>query len=49
MSFKCEGDEMGILIQGGVVVGAAGSVRADVLMEGETIAAVGAGIDVARA
>jgi dihydropyrimidinase len=37
---------MGILIQGGAVVGAAGSVRADVLIEGETIAAVGAGIGV---
>jgi dihydropyrimidinase len=38
---------MGILIQGGTVVGAAGSVVADVLVEGETIAAVGAGINVA--
>ena len=36
---------MGILIKGGKVVSAAGSEIADVLMEGETIAAVGAGID----
>ena len=36
---------MGILIKGGTVVSAAGSVVADVLIEGETIAAVGAGID----
>ncbi|HEV2647007.1 MAG TPA: dihydropyrimidinase [Acidobacteriaceae bacterium] len=36
---------MGILIRGGVVVGARASVVADVLVEGETIAAVGAGID----
>ncbi|MDP9039084.1 MAG: dihydropyrimidinase [Acidobacteriota bacterium] len=38
---------MGILIQGGTVVSAAGSRAADVLMEGRTIAAVGAGLDAA--
>jgi dihydropyrimidinase len=36
---------MGILIKGGTVVGAVGSVVADVLIEGELIARVGAGID----
>jgi len=38
---------MGRLIQGGKVVSAAGTALADVLIEGETIAAVGAGIDAA--
>jgi dihydropyrimidinase len=38
---------MGTLIKGGTVVGATGSVVADVLIEGETIAAVGAGIGAA--
>jgi dihydropyrimidinase len=38
---------MGILIKGGKVVCAAGAAVADVLVEGETIAAVGAGIDAA--
>src|SRR5271154_3653846 len=39
---------MGTLIQGGTVVGAAESVVADVLIEGETIAAVEPGIDAAE-
>jgi dihydropyrimidinase len=38
---------MGTLIQGGMVVSAAGSALADVLIEGETIARVAAGIDAA--
>ncbi len=38
---------MGILIRGGVVVNAGGSAAADVLMEGERIAAVGVGIEAA--
>lgn len=38
---------MGILIQGGRVVSAAGAALADVLIEGETIARVAAGIDAA--
>jgi dihydropyrimidinase len=38
---------MGILIKGGTVVSAASSVVADVLIEGETIARVGSGIDAA--
>ena len=38
---------MGILIKGGTVVSAAGSTVADVLIEGETIARVGVGIDAA--
>jgi dihydropyrimidinase len=38
---------MGILIKGGRVVSAAGAAGADVLVEGETIAAVGVGIDAA--
>ena len=36
---------MGILIKGGTVVNASGSVEADVLIEGERIAAVAAGMD----
>jgi dihydropyrimidinase len=36
---------MGILIKGGTVVSAAGSELLDVLIEGETIARVGAGLD----
>jgi dihydropyrimidinase len=42
-----EGWAMGILVQGGTVVSGARSVVADVLIEGETIAAVGAGLDAA--
>jgi dihydropyrimidinase len=38
---------MGILIKNGIVVNADGSKKLDVLIEGETIAAVGAGIDAA--
>jgi dihydropyrimidinase len=39
---------MGTLIKGGKVVSAAGTALADVLIEGETIAAVGAGMDEVR-
>ena len=35
-----------ILIEGGTVVNASGSQQADVLVEGETIAAIGAGLAV---